>query len=813
MLALSVPFAQCLFELAIRTSGSERDAGFVGQITSNSFMKREFGKKLIENFFPTRHLTHVIDTSGAYIPGHGTPTVILIGRNHIGRADEPIRAVLGIRGEPAQPEDPARGFVWMAIVNQVGKPESESEWISVENSTRNSFSAHPWSLGGGGAGRVQESIEQAVAERLSSIANSIGFGVVTRTDDAYLLGDGALRRAGIEASLRRAMVDGESTRDWSAIDPDVALWPYDEKSPALSAKSTPSVERLLWPHRVLLRERVAYGKTQLERGLEWFEYSMFFAHRYGGLTLAFACVSTHNHFVLDRGGRIFNRHAPVIKLHEGMSEDNHQALLGVLNSSTACFWLKQVCHDKGSQGVNEGFKSQEWERFFEFTGTKLQEFPLPAQLPLQLGQALDSLSQRLTEEEPSLACRESAPSRASLDVAKAEHECIRGRMIGLQEELDWRVYGLYDLLSNNEIAQLTAPNLDDVPQVKLGERSFEIVLARKVGADETVPEWFTRHGSTPITEIPRHWPEWYQKIVQARIDIIEKRKDIALIERPECKRRWATEPWEKKEAEALRTWLLDRCENEELWFALRDGIKQPRTLTVSQLADQFRTDTDMNSVAQLYANDHLGKRDLTLAQILEQVVADQHVPYLPALRYKESGLRIREQWEGVWKKQREEDRTGQRLDIAVPPKYGSKDFQKTSYWSQRGKLDVPKERFVSYPGANPDADPTLLLGWAGWDHKDQVQALVNVVNDRTEQAGWETTRLKPLLAGILELMPWVHQWYGEHDEEWGGKPAEEYQTYLDTQRAKHQLTENDLRDWRPEAKKRGRQRGKKDDQQ
>ena len=44
-------------------------------ITANSFMKREFGKKLIEEFFPRVDLTHVIDTSGAYIPGHGTPTV------------------------------------------------------------------------------------------------------------------------------------------------------------------------------------------------------------------------------------------------------------------------------------------------------------------------------------------------------------------------------------------------------------------------------------------------------------------------------------------------------------------------------------------------------------------------------------------------------------------------------------------------------------------------------------------------------------------------------------------------------------------
>lgn len=59
----------------------ERAAG-VGQITSNSFMKREFGVPLIEDFLAGKDLRLVADTSGAYIPGHGTPTVIIVGRNH-----------------------------------------------------------------------------------------------------------------------------------------------------------------------------------------------------------------------------------------------------------------------------------------------------------------------------------------------------------------------------------------------------------------------------------------------------------------------------------------------------------------------------------------------------------------------------------------------------------------------------------------------------------------------------------------------------------------------------------------------------------
>ena len=44
----------------------------------------------------------------------------------------------------------------------------------------------------------------------------------------------------------------------------------------------------------------------------------------------------------------------MIKLPESATEDDHLALLGVLNSSTACFWLKQVSHNKGNRAAIGG---------------------------------------------------------------------------------------------------------------------------------------------------------------------------------------------------------------------------------------------------------------------------------------------------------------------------------------------------------------------------------------------------------------------------------------------------------------------------
>ncbi|MEU1435336.1 BREX-2 system adenine-specific DNA-methyltransferase PglX [Streptomyces sp. NPDC005786] len=806
--ALSVPFAQRIFELAVRAGGSRRDGGFTGQITANSFMKREFGKKMIEKFFPHVDLTHVIDTSGAYIPGHGTPTVILIGRNRMGLAADRIRAVMGVRGEPVHPEHPAFGLVWSAIVRQVNLRNSDSEWVSVLDFPRVKFSSYPWSLAGGGAVEVFEAIERSRAARLGQLTDDLGFVSITGDDDTFVVPRSFVARDRRISS--RSLVSGERVRDVGVHAVDSVIWPYGDDLAPIAYSDEHPMYRRLWVTRTNLLARKRFGvPVSAIEGMLWTEFREFYSRRIKDPHfLVYPFVATHNHFSFIREEVACIRTAPVIKLREGATEDQYLELLGVLNSSTACFWLKQVSHNKGRPGAEATGADEPWEHRFEFTGTKLQDFPLPVTLPLELGRGLDSLAQKLARHEPSAIAERGVLTRASLDEARSEYVRVKAQMVALQEELDWAVYGAYGLMSGDEVVRTTLPRGANGPGVEPSERAFAIVLARAVAAGETNTSWFAHHNHQfpTLVDLPAHWSDSYKAVVEARIEIITSRKDVALIERPEHKRRWASETWEKKEKTALQAWLLDRCEGANLWYGLRDGMRQPRALTVSQLADALRSDAEANAVAELYAADHLGKRDASLATVLTDIIVTEHVPYLASMRYRDSGLRKRAQWEQVWDLQREEDRTGNRLDIPVPPKYTSTppDFLKASYWMQRGKLDVPKERFISYPDASPDSDPTLLLGWAGWDHKDQVQALVNVINDRTEQAGWESPRLTPLIAGIQELMPWVHQWHGEYDEEWDGTPAEEYQAYLDEQRAKHGLSAEDLTAWRPEKKTRGR---------
>ncbi|PWJ48442.1 hypothetical protein SAMN06264364_1306 [Quadrisphaera granulorum] len=789
--ALTVPFMECFFGLARRATDTQL-AGWVGQITSNSFMKREFGAPLIEEFLAKQDLRLVIDTSGAYIPGHGTPTVILVGRPQRPVGDT-VRAVLGIRGEPGRPSAPEEGFVWSSIVEHMGTPGWTDEWVSVVEAPRRTFLRHPWSLTGGGANLLGRHLMANSASTLGDvILGKIGFASFPGADDAFFASGRSLVRAGIPAKYVREVVIGEFVRDWDNSPGFSSFTPILPDRCLTTANGHKSWLRRQWPLKAVLNNITGFGgETRAESGAPWWLWYRWVAARYSTpLSITFAFVATHNHFVLDRGGRVFKQSAPVIKLPARSTEGHHLALLAVLNSSAACFWLKQNSQNKAGGGNGRGMQDEAWEERYEFTGTTLQEYPLPVDFPLRQGHLIDGLARRLTSLTPSAVAKGEVPEALPLKLAREEYEATRRLMVAEQEELDFEVYRLYGILDDD----LTYA--EEVPEVSLGERAFEIALARRVAAGEETTAWFARHGSKPMTEIPEHWPAAYRRVVQRRLDAIESNPHIRLLEKPEYKRRWASEPWEKQQTAALRDWLLDRLEDRALWFD-RQGRPQPQS--VAQLADRVSRDSDLVSVLELWS----GQRDVDVVRALAELLAGEAVPYLAAMRYKDSGLRKREAWEQTWALQRREDAGEDVGVIPVPPKYTSADFVRGSYWQARGKLDVPKERFISYPGAGRETDPTPLLGWAGWDHAQQALAIAVVLQAREEE-GWAESRFTPLVAGLAELLPWVRQWHSDLDPTYGVSPAEFVANQLTERMAQVGATLDDLAAWRPEPPRRGR---------
>ncbi len=890
--SLGAPFTERFFELALTGQGQSSEtpgasAGFVGLITANSFMKREFGAKLIEQVLPRLDLTHVVDTSGAYIPGHGTPTVILFGRHRAPLSDDnPIRTVMGIKGEPSTPDDPAHGLVWSAILGQIDQAGSESEFVSVSDTPRTTFAKHPWSIGGGGAADVKEMIEAMATSTLGSQTSEMGVFGMTNADDVMLAPATAFLRQRVEPKFQRPLIVGDLVRDWNVTPTESALFPYAAEQ-AAPLDDMPRLADWMWPCRTVLGNRATFGKsTYFEEGRSWWAWHQVVLRRVSTpLTITFAEIATHNHFVLDRGGKVFKQTAPVIKLPAGASEDDHLGLLGLLNSSVAGFWLKQVCFNKGNGGIGGGISDEKWELRFAHNASQVADFPLVENRPIDIATRIDKQASQLAACQPAQALVIPAkagihavlgsrlrgndgvergnggvehgnngvergndgvehgnngvergndgvehgndgvehgndgvehgndgvehgndeltlPTRASLDAARNQAAQLRRLMIANQEELDWRCYRLYSLLPDkSEASDFEHPN---PPEVALGERAFEIVLARRMEADTETTTWFARHGSTPRTDIPSHWPADYQQVVQRRIALIEADRNIRLIEadrnirlieRPEYKRRWNSPQWNDLEQAALRDWLLARLELPRYWPTSAD--QPPQLSSTSRLAEAVRLDADFMHMAALYA----GHADFDTGQLVAVLVAGEAAPFLPVLRYSEAGLRKRSQWEDTWALQRRED-AGEDLSLSVgkipvPPKYKSTDFLKTDVWRLRGGLDVPKERWISYPGCERGADGSLVIAWAGWDHLQQATAVAAYYLDMKENEGWPPERLQPLLAGLLELVPWLEQWHNEVDPVYGERMGHYYKSFVTEEARAQGFTLDDLKAWMP----------------
>jgi hypothetical protein len=833
--SLAVPFVQRIFGLAC-------EGGFTGQITANSFMKREFGKKLVEDYLPRFDLTHVVDTAGAYIPGHGTPTVILYGRNRFPVAPT-VRTVMGIKGEPRTPSDPEKGMVWAAIVGQVDRPGSESIFVSVSDVPREQFAKHPWSIGGGGAAELKAQLDNVGSSKLDASVVSIGPPSFAGIDEMFFAPPESLRRTGVPVELIRPLCSGEQVRDWELINGESAFVPYDCDQTLVTFDARSKWAKREWRCRTCSEGMVSFARqTRKELGEIWWSWYRWIPDRYRTrLSIVFGEVATHNHFALVRGGKVFKQTAPVIKLTSTATEDEHLALLGLLNSSTACFWLRQVCQPKGSSGIGRGVYDEAWEKHFAYNSTNLERFPIPTERPLSVAKGIDSLIREFSDALPTTIIAKAVPEAAPLAEARRLAHRLFGQIIAMQEELDWLCYGLYGLIPMDQIPPLRC---DNPPALNLGQRAFEIVLARKVEAGNEETTWFARHDSSPITEFPDEWSDEYKQIVQRRIDLIASDRNIGLIERPEFKRRWNAEPWEQRQKKAFTNWLLNRLEsyfdldgrmNDEEVVTAHPSLREPGLTNVAKIADVAKQDKDFIQVAEIY----VGRMDFDVANLVSELIAAESVPGLPVLRYKPSGLDKRAAWERTWDLQRLEDgvdaifenervrqietdnlepvlrsfvaalqideeikprvlaeaidavvrwkmnlvsatdaakRVKQKAvgEFPVPPEYTSADFRSNIFWHLRGKLDVPKERWVSFPYCESE-DGTLVIAWAGYDHLQLARAIA----ERYEHAKeFEGRKPVPLLACIGHLIPWLKQWHNELDPTFGARLGDYFESYV-----------------------------------
>ncbi len=740
--SLGAPFTERCFQLA------EKD-GFVGLITSNNFMKREFGKALIEKVLVGLDLTLIADTSQAYIPFHGTPTILLFGRQRKPGANG-VCTVMGKRGESGRPQDPSKGRVWTSIAEGWSQVGFENEYVSVAELPRATLAKHPWSLGGGGAAELKAKLEDIAKERLGAIAAHVGPTAICGEDDVYVF-DGR-----VPPSIRPCVIPlgmGDSVRDWNLGPLPSVIFPYESVGGPVLQSLPQAADDWLTQHKSRLRARAAFGVKQEDRGRKWFEFRDYYPDKLRApLSIPFAEVSTHNHFALDRGGKVFNQTAPVIKLPVGTSEDDHVALLGLLNSSTASFWMKQVFQNKGSQGINEGMKSTLWEQFFQHDSTKMRLFPVVETRDRTIPYAakLDALARERSERSvhsviDSGGWQSAAQLRRAIDERHASDFADLSRMVALQEELDWLCYSLYSL---DEASDVVPPEkVEPCPPTWL---PWNLTFAEKDAAnrhalangqepDEQPSVWWDRHRWQPATALPGEASPALKKRVEARRARTAATPELALIETANFKRRWYKPNYAEQECVALAEWLADRVE--------QSARVRTKAFSLEQLVASLQDDPRILAVCEVLT----GRKDFSLSQLVASALQGGAVPSHRFHVYKPAGLVKREVWERTWAEQRRED-AGEKVTPEVPPTYGSGDFLKPGYWRLRGKLDIPKERFIAFTEVPGRSGVETLYGWAGWTAQQRVKAIL-AIDEELEDAAVPLADRIGLLDSAWRLLP------------------------------------------------------------
>lgn len=304
--------------------------------------------------------------------------------------------------------------------------------------------------------------------------------------------------------------------------------------------------------------------------------------------------------------------------------------------------------------------------------------------------------------------RAGVPRGALIDRLTVERRNARERMVFLQEELDWLVYRAFGFTNS-------------------------AVIETGHAAAEQRP-FFSGGG-------PTHWVARSHETAEAR--------ELHILEDPLYKRPWlgrqgvlghGTKTLEVEVESTIESLLRSEAE-----AVLQQS--PGRAQTIAQLRNALRT----RDVARTIEEQH--------GVVLARAHLDHDaLPYLASLRLTDSGVEKHRQWCHVWQLQRLADSTGGASTVPVPPKYDQTDFRTAAGWRLRGKLDVPRERFISYPDAESQDDREGLFGWAGWDHVDRARALAAIYLERKDEDGWPSSRLRPLLAGVAELLPWLAQW-------------------------------------------------------
>lgn len=716
------------FELGFGVLSSSGELGF---IASNAFAKRDFGAPLVQTFFPTVELQKVVDCSGLLFPGHGTPTCIVFGASHSPRPDSSIRVAAILPGGGDLRTPPEESSLWATLSSHHDDPGFADDRVVVADRSRREMANWPWRMDAS-SGPTLAVIEQS-DEPLSRFAKAFGSMFDTHKDDVFFVAPDLARRGGIQPHAVAPVVIGDQIRNWGLLGYSYVLKPYDDNWKLAAEEKSSGLFKYLRRFRSELGTRATFGgKTYDEAKEPWFRYHQMSVEKITAPTsLVYPEIATHFHCKPNPRGTLFTQTAPVILLNPG-TLDSYSQVAGLLNSSAALFWLKQVCFNKGAG------EEEERDRF-EFAAGKISELPVPStlaqalngrsnEIALQLCALARGCSQQaerllhleihklfeqpgeayhdwnrtlpgyqLPDKECGKPFESSADLRSKLRTVQLAREHVRAKMIAIQEEMDWLVYAAYGVLSEPSLDGHIEP---DPPTLEREARPF-VLWAKAEG----------NYGDA-VKLIPGAWPDCRKQIWESRLTAIRDNAHIRRLEQPVYKRRW-DEQWKvgnqwrcgpiayaAEFVEAFEWWLSEKAE----WWL--ENKKDGGPVEVEPWADALWRDSRIQAAWPVAVEQYAFLENEKARERAEENGEPTPIPAKPST---DAGGFRRE-----FKRVIEAETVPAGFPFAISYDELEKKLRKkvpTKLRSIRGKLNVPRERFHRHDDGT--------YSWAGLQFRER----------------------------------------------------------------------------------------------
>lgn len=707
--------------------------GQLGVIVSNAFGTREFGQPLVEEFLPGVTLQKIVDCSGLAFPGHGTPTWLVFGNALSPDATRPVRTSVILPGGGDLRTAPEDSPLWRTLADHHDQPGFSDNRIAVSDWPRLELFKWPLNLDYD-AYQLRRLIENNNTGKIGNhIEGTIGRVCFTGADDIYFVPEGQCRRLGIETQAMARFVVGDLLRNWMHSEVH-CICPYDLDGKRLPESKVSGLLRYLHPWSEFLRARLSYEQTQEERGLAWWEFSIVFPERIrGGLAISITEIATHNHACVIQKPFLANRANPIVQLKTGASHQEFHLLAATLCSSTALFWMKQVCYNKGAG------KDEERDRF-EFAGGKIQQLPVALSIEealsgkpnalatrlIELAQACDQRAQQSSAlalkklfERPgeaygswnSLLPSYLSPNPAHVRSFEVENDLrsaqenmrrvrdrVKAEMVALQEEMDWLTYALYGLLPSEKLSCCVSHDSFRavVPPAPIEQAQRPFRLWELAGGDYQKAQQL----------IPDDWMPEQRQTWEARLAEIRDNPHIRRIEQPVYKRRWDEQwkvgsTWRSGEIayaaeflDAFEWWLKEKAE----WWL--EHKKNDRPSDLSEWAQALWKDSRIQASWPVAAEQYAFLSHEKAREKAEKGGDPTPAPPKPASDFKGFSRRF--------KQLIDEETVPVGFPFGTDYERLAKSLQKpipAQLKEVRGKLNVPRERFHSTSAG--------LYSWAG----------------------------------------------------------------------------------------------------